>query len=60
MVWRVTRCPKPFDKLSSPPSEMFPQLIIRVNEMSYSNHHILLAEVESDGVESCKKPKTLR
>ena len=59
MVWRVTRCPKPCDKLPSPLSEMLRQLIIRANETSYSKHHILLAEIESDVLESCKVSKTL-
>ena len=38
---------------------MLGQLIIRANETSYSYHYSLLAEVESDSMESCKVSKTL-
>ena len=60
IVWRVTRSLRPCDRLSIPVSVIFRQLIIRTNETSYSCHYSLLAEVESDGVQSSEMPETLR
>ena len=59
MVWRVVRCLRPFDRLSSPLSVIFEQLIIRASEMSHSRQYSLLVEVKSDTMESCKMSKTL-
>ena len=54
MVWRAARCLRPCDRLSSPPSVMFLHLIIRANESRHSCRYSLLAEVKSDGAETCK------
>ena len=46
------RCLRSCDRFSSPPLVIFEQLIIRANKTSHSCHYSLLAEVESDSVES--------
>ena len=59
MVWRAARYRRPCDKLSIPPPVMRMRLTIRTNETSRRYSDRLLVEVESNGVESCKAPKTL-
>ena len=59
-VRRAARCLRPSDRLSSPPSVMLLNLIIRTNETSHRCHYSSRIEVESDGMESCKVSKTLR
>ena len=51
IVWRAVKCLRSCDRLSSPPSVMFRQLVIRANKMSNSCHHSLPVEVEGDDIE---------
>ena len=59
MEWRAARCLRPCDRLSSPPSVMPGQLIVRANETSHNCHYSLPFKVESDGMENSKMSKTL-
>ena len=58
IIWRAARCLR-CDRLSSPPSVIFRQLVIRADKMSHSYHHSLPVEVESDGTESYEMSKIL-
>ena len=59
MLWRAARRLRSSNRVSSPLSEIPLPLIIRANEMSHSCRNSLLAEVESNGMESCKVSKSL-
>ena len=59
MVLRAAMCRRPRDRLSSPSSVMYEQLIIRVNETSHSYYFNLRVEVKSDDMERYKMHKTL-
>ena len=58
-MWRAARCIRPCDRTSSPVSVIPSPLIIRAYEASHRRYYSLLAEVESDSMESCKASEIL-
>ena len=56
---RAAKCPRPCDRLSSPPSVIFPQLRITRSETGSKRGYGLPFEAKNDGMESCKMPKAL-
>ena len=58
-MWSAVRCLRPCDRLSSPPSARFSQLIVSVDKMSCSFYCSLQAKVKNDSVESCEMSKAL-
>ena len=59
MVWRATRCLRPCDRLSNPPSVTLKHLRVERNETS-NTRYCLLAEAKSDSMESHKTPEAFR
>ena len=59
MLRRDIRYLRPCNRLLSPSSVIFAQLIMGASETSHNCHYSLLVKAESDGMESHKASKTL-
>ena len=59
IIWRATKCFKPSDRVSSPPSVILSQLRNIRSQMNSGYCYSLLVEIKSNCVYSCKMPEAL-